>query len=289
MPLIGRACTRRSRSTDRKRSGEELSTASSPSFRYAANGAGLRRRSRRYSCERVRARVRADLVGQAHLVRLARASAAWQRAMSARYCSRPRPQRNVTPLRVRSVPGGSAALSAGASARARARLASASSASARHPAHRRSQAPADACGERRGRPRRRGWRASSPHLGRRSCGRRASHSRPCTRSPGSRRSRRAGPRKPRRGLDPLRGKLAVEHVEHRPELDGRPSPRRIRTVSPPRHTRSRSDPGPSSCRGTSAARAASARRRCPARRRARRRRTAARTAARSTARPRSSA
>ena len=33
VPLIGRACTRRSRSTDRKRSGEELRTATSPSLR----------------------------------------------------------------------------------------------------------------------------------------------------------------------------------------------------------------------------------------------------------------
>ena len=44
VPLIGRASTRRSLSTERKRSGEELTTATSPSLRKAAKGAGLVRR-----------------------------------------------------------------------------------------------------------------------------------------------------------------------------------------------------------------------------------------------------
>ena len=47
VPFIGRDSTCRSRSTRRNRSGEELSTDSSPSRSSAANGAGLRARSAR--------------------------------------------------------------------------------------------------------------------------------------------------------------------------------------------------------------------------------------------------
>ena len=47
VPFIGLDSTVRSRSTRRNRSGEELSTDTSPSRRSAANGAGLRARSDR--------------------------------------------------------------------------------------------------------------------------------------------------------------------------------------------------------------------------------------------------
>src|SRR2546426_12661630 len=49
VPLMGRVSTRRPSSTHRKRSGDELTTTTSPKARYAANGAGLRCRRRRYS------------------------------------------------------------------------------------------------------------------------------------------------------------------------------------------------------------------------------------------------
>src|SRR5438094_315121 len=49
VPLMGRVSTRRPASTHRKRSGDELTTTTSPNARYAANGAGLRCRRRRYN------------------------------------------------------------------------------------------------------------------------------------------------------------------------------------------------------------------------------------------------
>ena len=100
-------------------------------------------------------------------------------------------------------------------------------ASARPPAHRPRQSASRWVRWRRGRRRRRGWRASAPRRERRSGGRWASRSRPCTHSRGSRRSRRAGRRgSSARRLDRARRHLAVEHVEDRAVLDRR----RLRAV-----------------------------------------------------------
>ena len=110
VPLIGRAWTRRSRSTERKRSGEELTISMSPSCRKAANGAGLRAAQQAVEGERLGARVGRDLVGEADLVGLARRPARPGSVRCRRGTARGRGRSGSSPWRSGSAGGSTRAL-----------------------------------------------------------------------------------------------------------------------------------------------------------------------------------